>query len=102
MCIFGTTPTIIDGYAPTNTERLRLIFNQQKTPEKALNLPILLTATAGLTVIFYFNNAVGAMLKFAMVASFVSTSIFAWLHLSLVLTSQHKVRGWLLWLAILA
>ncbi|OOF35565.1 NRAMP family divalent metal transporter [Rodentibacter heidelbergensis] len=101
MCMFGTTITVIDGYSRTNVESLRLILGQKKTPEKTLNMAILLASISGLAIIFYFNNAVGPMLKFAMIASFVSTPIFAWLNLSLVLDGKHKVRGWLLWLSII-
>ena len=61
---------------------------------------MILAALSGLAIIFYFNNAVGPMLTFAMIASFVTTPIFAWLNLSLVLKGQHKVTGGLLWLSV--
>ena len=60
-----------------------------------------MASLSGLAVIFYFNNAVGPMLKFAMIASFVSTPVFAWLNLSLVLKGEHKVKGGLYWLSII-
>lgn len=66
-----------------------------------LNVAITFAALAGLAIIFYFNNAVGPMLKFAMIASFVSTPVFAYLNLSLVLKGEHRVKGKLLWLSLI-
>ena len=101
MCMFGTTLTVIDGYSRTNVESLRLLLKTQESSPRTLNIAILLAAISGLAVVFYFNNAVGPMLKFAMIASFVSTPIFAWLNLSLVLKGEHRVKGGLLWLSII-
>ena len=101
MCMFGTTLTVIDGYSRTNVESLRLLLKTQESSPRTLNIAILLAAISGLAVVFYFNNAVGPMLKFAMIASFVSTPIFAWLNLSLVLKGEHRFKGGLLWLSII-
>lgn len=100
MCMFGTTITVIDGYSRTNVESLRLILGKQESRPSTLNIAILFAAVSGLAIIFYFNNAVGPMLKFAMIASFVSTPVFAYLNLSLVLKGEHKVKGGLFWLSI--
>ncbi|MDO4795950.1 MAG: divalent metal cation transporter [Brachymonas sp.] len=100
MCMFGTTITVIDGYSRTNVESLRLLRKQDKYESSTLNIAVILAALSGLAIIFYFNNAVGPMLRFAMIASFVTTPVFAWLNLSLVLKGQHKVHGGLLWLSL--
>ena len=96
MCMLGTTITVIDGYSRTNVESLRLLMNKKESRASTLNIAISLASLSGLAIIFYFNSAVGPMLKFAMIASFVSTPVFAWLNLSLVLKGEHKVRGALL------
>ena len=101
MCMFGTTITVSDGYSRTNIESLRILFNKKENRASTLNIAITLASLSGLAVIFYFNNAVGPMLKFAMIASFVSTPVFAWLNLSLVLKGEHKVKGGLYWLSII-
>lgn len=101
MCMFGTTITVIDGYSRSNVESLRLLLGKKEQRASTLSWGILLASISGLVVIFYFNNAVGPMLKFAMIASFVSTPIFAWLNLVLVLKGEHKVRGGLFWLSII-
>ncbi|AKD37641.1 putative transmembrane protein [Pasteurella multocida subsp. multocida OH4807] len=101
MCMFGTTITVIDGYSRTNVESLRLILGKQESRPSFLNIAITLAAISGLAIIFYFNNAVGPMLKFAMIASFVSTPVFAYLNLSLVLKGEHRVKGGLFWLSLI-
>lgn len=101
MCMFGTTITVIDGYSRANAEALRLLSNKAETPVRQLNIWYTFAAASGLIVIAFFMSDVAAMLKFAMIASFVSTPIFAWLNLSLVLKGEHKVQGGLFWLAII-
>ncbi len=100
-CMLGTTLTVIDGYSRTNMESLRIIKRHEKSNKRALNIWIIATAVLGLVVIFQFKNAVGPMLKFAMIASFVTTPIFAWLNLRLVTGDEHSVGMWLKWLAYL-
>ncbi len=98
-CMFGTTLTVIDGYSRTNMESLRIIKGVEKSNKRSLDIWIVLTTLLGLLVIFQFKNAVGPMLRFAMIASFVTTPIFAWLNLRLVSGGQQTVP---LWLKILA
>ena len=101
MCMFGTTITVIDGYSRTNVESLRLLLGKRESTVRTLNIAMVLAAASGLAIIFYFNNAVGPMLKFAMIASFVSAPIFAWLNLSLTMKAKHSVKGGLLWLSFI-
>ena len=101
MCMFGTTITVIDGYSRTNVESLRLLLGKHESTVKTLNIAMVLAAVSGLAIIFYFNNAVGPMLKFAMIASFVSAPVFAWLNLSLTMKAKHSVKGGLLWLSFI-
>lgn len=101
MCMFGTTITVIDGYSRTNVESLRLLLGKHESSVRTLNIAMVLAAASGLAIIFYFNNAVGPMLKFAMIASFVSAPVFAWLNLSLTMKAKHSVKGGLLWLSFI-
>ena len=101
MCMFGTTITVIDGYSRTNVESLRLLLGKRESTVRTLNIAMVLAAASGLAIIFYFNNAVGPMLKFAMIASFVSAPVFAWLNLSLTMKAKHSVKGGLLWLSFI-
>lgn len=101
MCIFGTTISVVDGYSRTNVETLRLLMGKKESSPRTLNMAVILASLSGLAIIFYFNNAVGPMLKFAMIGSFVATPVFAWLNLSLVMNGKHKVKGGLLWLSFI-
>ncbi|MGO2076643.1 MAG: NRAMP family divalent metal transporter [Pseudoalteromonas sp.] len=82
LCMFGTTLTVLDGYARTLNESHKLLgFKQSK---HSLNIWLVLQAFAGMAVILFFKSALGPMLTFAMTLAFVTTPIFAWLNFSLV------------------
>lgn len=104
LCMFGTTLTVIDGYSRTNVESLRLLLHKKGTRATYLNISFILATAAGAMIIFFFNNALGPMLKFAMIASFVTTPIFATLNLLLALKGkqgEQRVKGALYWLSII-
>ncbi|WMS92486.1 divalent metal cation transporter [Pseudoalteromonas sp. HL-AS1] len=82
LCMFGTTLTVLDGYARTLNESHKLLgFGQSK---HSLNIWLILQALAGMAVILFFKSVLGPMLTFAMTLSFVTTPVFAWLNFSLV------------------
>lgn len=82
LCMFGTTLTVLDGYARTLNESHKLLgFKQSK---HSLNTWLILQALAGMAVILFFKSALGPMLTFAMTLAFITTPVFAWLNFSLV------------------
>jgi len=86
LCMFGTTLTVLDGYARTLNESHKLLgFKQSK---HSLNTWLILQALAGMAVILFFKSALGPMLTFAMTLAFVTTPVFAWLNFSLVRSEQ--------------
>ncbi|MFC0323735.1 NRAMP family divalent metal transporter [Gallibacterium melopsittaci] len=102
LCMFGTTLTVIDGYSRTNVESLRLLLHKKGTRAAYLNISFILATLSGAMIIFFFNNALGPMLKFAMIASFVTTPIFATLNMLLTLRGRsHQVKGGLYWLSLI-
>lgn len=101
LCMFGTTLTVIDGYSRSNVESLRILLKKKGTRASYLNIAFVAASISGALIIFFFNNALGPMLKFAMIASFVTTPVFATLNLLLVLKGEHKVKGGLLWLSLI-
>ncbi|MFU2054343.1 NRAMP family divalent metal transporter [Gallibacterium anatis] len=101
FCMFGTTLTVIDGYSRSNVESLRILLKKKGTRASYLNIAFVAASVSGALIIFFFNNALGPMLKFAMIASFVTTPVFATLNLLLVLKGEHKVKGGLLWLSLI-
>lgn len=101
LCMFGTTLTVIDGYSRSNVESLRILLKKKGTRASYLNIAFVAASVSGALIIFFFNNALGPMLKFAMIASFVTTPVFATLNLLLALKGEHKVKGGLLWLSLI-
>lgn len=103
LCMFGTTLTVIDGYSRTNIESLRLLLRKKGTRATYLNFAFIFAVVIGAMIIFFFNNALGPMLKFAMIASFVTTPIFATLNFLLVLKSsgENRIKGSLFYLALI-
>jgi Mn2+/Fe2+ NRAMP family transporter len=103
LCMFGTTLTVLDGYARTLNESHKLLgFKQSK---HSLNTWLILQALAGMAVILFFKSALGPMLTFAMTLAFVTTPVFAWLNFSLV-RSEPAIKHSLLlrsltWLGLL-
>lgn len=93
LCMFGTTLTVLDGYARTLNESHKLLgFKQSK---HSLNMWLILQALAGMAVILFFKSALGPMLTFAMTLAFVTTPVFAWLNFSLV-RSESEIKHSLL------
>ncbi|WP_442961372.1 NRAMP family divalent metal transporter [Pseudoalteromonas sp.] len=103
LCMFGTTLTVLDGYARTLNESHKLLGCKQS--KQSLNIWLILQSLAGMAVILFFKSALGPMLTFAMTLAFVTTPIFAWLNFSLVRSEpsiQHSktIRG-LSWLGLI-
>lgn len=100
MCMFGTTITVVDGYSRANAEALRLLMGRKQHSQTELSIWITLTSLIGILIITAFMSDVAKMLNFAMICSFVSTPIFAWLNFSLVLKGEQRATGGLFWLAV--
>lgn len=97
MCMFGTTITVVDGYARLNAESLRLLQNRPSFSNKTLNFWLSFFSVAGLLIVLYFGSALALMLKFAMIMAFVTAPVFAWLNFALV--RQTPLPSWLRGLA---
>lgn len=100
LCIFGTVITVIDGYSRANNEALRLLLDKKEASQKALYGWMTLTAVIGLVIVYLFAGNVATMLRFAMIASFITTPFFAYLNYSLVNNKEHQVKPWLKGLSI--
>ncbi|MCP1659964.1 Nramp family divalent metal transporter [Neisseria perflava] len=84
-CMFGTTITVVDGYARAVAESVRLARGKKEpTGERALFAWMMWVALSGLAVILWFNSAMAELLKFAMICAFLSAPVFGWLNYSLV------------------
>jgi Mn2+/Fe2+ NRAMP family transporter len=88
LCMFGTTITVLDGYARTLNESMKLVGVQKNASQQSYSYWLLAQAAAGFAVILFFKSALGPMLTFAMSLAFITTPIFAWLNFSLM--QQHR------------
>ena len=101
LCIFGTVITVIDGYSRVNAESLRLLFKKKEISPKELNIWMTATAIIGGIIIYFFQGSVAPMLRFAMIASFLTTPFFALLNYLLVTSENKNLAKWLKALSIL-
>lgn len=101
LCIFGTVITVIDGYSRANNESLRLLLGMEESSQKALYAWMTVTAAVGLIIVYLFAGNVATMLRFAMIASFITTPFFGYLNYSLVNNKEHQIKPWLKVLSII-
>lgn len=101
LCIFGTVITAIDGYCRVNNESLRLLLKKKERSTVSLNIWITATAIIGLLIIIFFQGSVAIMLRFAMIASFLTTPFFALLNYLLVSKENQAISKWLKVLSII-
>ncbi len=95
LCIFGTVITVVDGYSRANDETLRLLLDKKENSKKSLAIWISLTSIISLIIVYLFSGNVATMLRFAMIASFITTPFFALLNYTLVNNKTHQVKKWL-------
>lgn len=94
LCMFGTTLTVLDGYARTNNEAVHLLGWQRNNSQRTYSIWLVLQAVCGMVVILFFKSALAPMLTFAMTLAFLTTPVFAFLNYHLM--RQHaSVSGWL-------
>ncbi|WP_061598722.1 NRAMP family divalent metal transporter [Streptococcus gordonii] len=101
LCVFGTVITVIDGYSRVNAESLRLLFKKKEISQKELNIWMTATSIIGGIIIYFFQGSVAPMLRFAMIASFLTTPFFALLNYLLVTGENKNLAKWLKALSIL-
>mgnify|MGYP003087815035 FL=1 len=101
LCIFGTVITVIDGYSRVNAESLRLLLKKKEISQKELNVWMTATSIIGGIIIYFFKGSVAPMLRFAMIASFLTTPFFALLNYLLVTGENKNLAKWLKALSIL-
>lgn len=100
LCMFGTTLTVLDGYARTLHESGRLLGWYRADNRRVLPVCLLLQALAGMALILFFRSALSPMLTFAMTLAFLTTPIFAWLNFSLL--RGNTARPLAPWLTVLS
>jgi Mn2+/Fe2+ NRAMP family transporter len=94
LCMFGTTITVLDGYARTLNESFILLGWQQPTNRRSLRIWQLAQAASGMALILFFSSALGPLLTFAMTLAFLTTPVFAWLNFSLMRGNGAIALSW--------
>lgn len=100
LCLFGTTITVVDGYSRVNDESLRLILGIKHRSALTLKIWITVTSIIAILIIFFFFGDVVLLLKYAMIASFLSAPLYAYLNFILVNGKDSRVKGFLYYLSI--
>ena len=88
FCIFGSTITVIDGYARALAEAKQKIININNQNEANHNIFMLVITACSMIVILYFVSSLMTMLNFAMIMAFMTTPIFALLNYLLVANTK--------------
>jgi len=89
MCIFGSTITVIDGYARVIAEAQRLSrANQQPQSERAALIWMVVLCAMAIAILFLYTAALIPMLNFAMLMAFITTPFFALLNYLLLVRTK--------------
>ncbi|MDO5626903.1 MAG: divalent metal cation transporter [Mobilicoccus sp.] len=99
MAMYGTTITVVDGYARATGEALRLIQGRPELTRTMTTSWIIGIAVVGLAIVWWMSGSLAAMLSFAMISAFVMAPVFAWLNYTLVrdradLTFTLRLLSW--------
>ncbi len=84
FCIFGSTITVIDGYARVISESQRLIQNKPECSSRTTQAWMWIISICALTILAFFTSALMPMLNFAMIMAFITTPFFALLNYLLI------------------
>nr|WP_086940828.1 divalent metal cation transporter [Thaumasiovibrio occultus] len=84
FCIFGSTITVVDGYARAIVESQRLLSKKDTQSPVWQTVWIFAISTGAIVIVHFFIDRVMALLDFAMIMAFVTTPVFALLNYLLV------------------
>jgi len=84
FCIFGSTITVLDGYARALTESHLLLSKKTLGQRRYHQAWMLLISVCAITILICFTSSLMAMLNFAMILAFMTTPIFALINYILV------------------
>ncbi|MEM5558853.1 divalent metal cation transporter [Aliarcobacter cryaerophilus] len=87
-CMFGTSITVIDGYGRAVAEAFSLIRKNRSASNRSVAVWTIFISIIGFLIIYYFASSMRTMLDFAMILSFTTTPIFAFLNYKLVRSTK--------------
>lgn len=86
-CIYSSTLTCIDGYNRVNKSAVGNLRGEDK-PDTESPLWVVAITAGALTLVLMFPDTMLAMLKFAMIAAFLTTPIFSLMNYQLMRSSH--------------
>ncbi|MET4692720.1 NRAMP family divalent metal transporter [Endozoicomonas lisbonensis] len=93
-CIYSSTLTCIDGYNRVNKSAIDNLRGEDN-PDTESPLLVLLVTSGALGLVLMFPGTMLAMLKFAMIAAFLTTPVFALMNYRLIRAShipdEHRI-----------
>ncbi|MCL9780574.1 divalent metal cation transporter [Vibrio sp. S4M6] len=84
FCIFGSTITVIDGYARVISESQRLLKRQPECNSKVTQAWMWVISICAIIILLFFSSSLMPMLNFAMIMAFITTPFFALLNYLLI------------------
>lgn len=84
FCIFGSTITVIDGYARALAESNLLLQNKELEKRSYHYGWMIVIGSAAMGILIFFTSSLMAMLDFAMILAFMTTPVFALINYLLV------------------
>ena len=88
LCIFGSTITVIDGYARVISESQRLLKSEDECRTRTTQIWMAVISAFALVILVFFTSALMPMLNFAMIMAFITTPFFALLNYLLISRSH--------------
>ncbi len=103
--MFSTSLTTIDGYPRSLAASTSLLFNSISISAKSMhNIWIIAGVSLGFLIVNNFADRLGDMLALAMIVSFLTAPIFAWLNYKIMfganVPNEFKPKPWLKVLSI--
>ena len=88
FCIFGSTITVIDGYARAVSEAQLLIQDKPLDQPEYYSLWVSIISVLSIIIVTTLTSSLMGMLNFAMIISFITTPVFALLNYRLVTKTE--------------
>ena len=88
FCIYSSALTCVDGYSRVARSAYSNLSKDNDDPNTESPLVVTLVTLTALGIILFFPGTIMTMLKFAMIAAFLTTPVFAWMNYKLVVADH--------------
>jgi Mn2+/Fe2+ NRAMP family transporter len=102
--MLSTSITTIDGYPRSLTRSTQLLFPRLNAFKGLFPLWIVVAVVFGYLIISFFADGLGNMLSLAMIISFLTAPVFAWLNFRIMMAPhvprEFRPQPWMQWLSV--